>query len=77
MTMDRANKANILLIVFNGVLLISQNGKSIDNDTENNVEKHNVNDDETGHIIHESHEELIPIVCAIGLPYHHITDTTR
>ena len=74
--MNGANEADILLVVLNRVLFVSQYREGVNNDTENDIQKHNVDYDETGNIVDESNEELAPVCHTVAFSNHHISDST-
>jgi hypothetical protein len=60
-SIDVANVAHISLIFILGLLLVSELGKGIDDDTEQDVDHRNDNDDMEGAIEGEFHK--VPIIC--------------
>ena len=59
LSIDAANKAHILYVIIRLSLLISQLGKSINNDTENNVQQNCDDKQEEGQIISRSEVEAL------------------
>lgn len=48
---DTANKAGVAHIIFHRIFLFSQLTESVNDDTENDIEKHDNNDQEKGQIV--------------------------
>lgn len=75
--MNWANKTDIPLVILNCIFLIPEHSESIDDDTKNDVQKHDVNDNEAGYIVDEPHEELLLVLLTVRLSNHHISNTSR
>ena len=73
---DTANEANILAVIVSLTLLVSQLGKCIDDDTEDDVQKNCDDQQEESKIVCRTEVETLSVFRRSSLSRQELTDTT-